>query len=494
MYERSSTGGSAMSCPRCGRGWDVIGPGGGECPADGFVPIQEIERAAKRADANLRQAETPGGQVATYDNGAHPSAQLPETPVAEWPADAAPEAFCGLPGDVVRAVEPHTEADPHGVLLGLLTGFGNAAGDGPHYLVGAARHTPRIFALTVGESSKSRKGTAWSMVEALLRRAEPGWADAHILSGLSSGEGLIHAVRDPVTRHDAIKEHGVVVSYQDVEVDAGIADKRLLVVESEFGRTLKVAGREGNVVSPVMRQAWDSGNLRVMTKTPATATGAHISILGQVTKDELLRELSSTDLVNGFGNRFVFQMVQRSKLLPDGGSVPNNVFEALAERIAEALSFAATCGQMTRDGAAGERWHAVYPELSGDRPGMFGAVTARAEAQVLRLSMIYALADLRSTIGLPHLDAALALWKRAEDSARYLFGDKTGDNMADAILAALRAQGEMSSTDISNLFGRHVKAERIAAARDSLLRGGLAEGHQAETGGRPVTMWRAAAR
>jgi hypothetical protein len=472
-------------CPRCNGRLEATrdaGPGYMFCPdCREFVSEVEIKQATN-------------GLTATYTNGSRPNAQLPEMPAVEWPDDAAPEALYGLLGDVVRAVAPHSEADPHGVLLGLLTGFGNAAGDGPHYLVGADRHAPRIFALTVGESSKSRKGTAWSMVEALLRRADPGWADAHILSGLSSGEGLIHAVRDPVTRHEPIKESGRVVSYQDVEVDAGIADKRLLVVESEFGRTLKVAGRDGNVVSPVMRQAWDSGNLRVMTKTPATATGAHISILGQVTKAELLRELSSTDLINGFGNRFVFQMVRRSKALPDGGRVPLDVFEALAERIAEALSFASTCGQMTRDAEARDRWHAVYPELSGDRLGMFGAVTARAEAQVLRLSMIYALADLCPTIRRPHLDAALALWKRAEDSARYLFGDKTGDNTADAIIRALRAQGEMSATDVSNLFARHVKAERIASARDSLLSAGLAESYQAETAGRPVTMWKALAR
>jgi hypothetical protein len=471
--------------------------------ASGLYRPKWDERRGELTYGQMTVGKALAGQTATYSgNGAHSTAGSETRAAASaqgatpkrWPDDAAPEAFYGLLGDVVREVGPHTEADPHGVLSGALVGFGNAAGDDSHYMVGADRHTPRIFGLIVGESSKSRKGTGWSVVEALLRRANPAWADAHIVSGLSSGEGLIHSVRDPVMRHEPVKEGGRVVSYQDVEVDAGIADKRLLVVESEFGRTLKVAGREGNVVSPVLRQAWDSGNLRVMTKTPATATGAHISVLGQVTKDELLRELSSTDLVNGLANRFVFQMVRRSKTLPDGGRVPPDVFETLSERIAEALLFAATCGQMTRDAEARDLWHAVYPELSGDRPGMFGAVTARAEAQVLRLSMIYALADLSSAIRRPHLDAALALWKRAEDSALYLFGDLSGDNVKDAIIRALRVQGEMSATDISNLFARHVKAERIASARDSLLSAGLAESYQAETAGRPVTMWKAAGR
>ena len=421
-----------------------------------------------------------------------PPAPATPTTAALWPADQ-PDAFYGLLGDVVRVIGPHTEGDPYGILLGLLAGFGNAAGDGPYFVVGADRHTPRIFALTAGETAKSRKGSAWSIVEAILRAADPEWGDLHIVSGLSSGEGLIHGVRDPVTKHEPIKEKGHVVGYQDVEIDPGISDKRLLVIEPEFGRVLKVASREGNIVSPVLRQAWDSGNLRVMTKTPAKATGAHISMLGQITKDELLRELSSTDQVNGFANRFVIMMVRRSQLLPDGGAVPPGQFVDLVERLREALEFASTTGQMVRDAEARERWHEIYPELSGDRPGLFGSVTARAEAQVLRLSMIYALADLHQTIGRQHLDAAYALWKRAEASVKFLFGDATGDTVTDTIVKALREQGEMSGTAIYNLFGRHTRAERITAALNSLLAAGRVQSWTVETGGRPVTMWKVTA-
>ena len=57
-----------------------------------------------------------------------------------------------------------------------------------------------------------------------------------------------------------------------------------------------------------------------MTKTnPAQATEAHISILGHITKDELLRELNGGDAANGFANRFLWVCAKRGQYLPEGG-------------------------------------------------------------------------------------------------------------------------------------------------------------------------------
>src|SRR5690606_36461745 len=123
------------------------------------------------------------------------------------------------------------------------------------------------------------------------------WPD-RVVHGLSSGEGLIWAVRDPIIQRQAVKEKGRVVDYEEVEVDPGVEDKRLLVVEGEFATALRVLGREGNILSAVVRNAWDTGDLRTLTKnSPAKATGAHTSIIGPVTRDELLRNLDSTRLL-----------------------------------------------------------------------------------------------------------------------------------------------------------------------------------------------------
>src|SRR5439155_25466739 len=103
---------------------------------------------------------------------------------------------------------------------------------------------------------------------------------------------------------------------------AGDPLRRLMVIESEFGRTLKVMGREGNSLSGVMRQAWDGEDLSTLTKVPMKAKAAHISVIGHTTPADLRQRLSETDAVNGFGNRFVWVRVSRAQRLPGGGGRP----------------------------------------------------------------------------------------------------------------------------------------------------------------------------
>jgi hypothetical protein len=53
----------------------------------------------------------------------------------------------------------------------------------------------------------------------------------------------------------------------------------LAIVESEFAGALTVARRDGNILSRVLRDAWDRGDLATLTKSsPARATGAHVSL------------------------------------------------------------------------------------------------------------------------------------------------------------------------------------------------------------------------
>ena len=125
---------------------------------------------------------------------------------------------------------------------------------------------------------------------------------------------------------------------------------------------------------------------------------------------------------------------------------------------------------------------------------MLGAVTGRAEAQCIRLALLYALLDEAPQIGARHLRAALALWKYCEDSARFIFGTALGDSIADEILLSLRSAGSagLSRTAIRDLFKRHEKSERIGTALDSLASKHLVAREVINTGGRPVEIWRAA--
>jgi hypothetical protein len=404
-----------------------------------------------------------------------------------WP-QLSDQALHGLAGDIVRAVGPHTEADPAAMLISLLVGFGNLVGDGPHFAVEFVKHAPRLFAVLVGETAKARKGQSWATPHKLLTQADPTW-EGRVKQGLSSGEGLIYQVRDQRTESQPVKKQGEVKYYQDVVIDQGVEDKRLLVIEQEFSQALKVMSREGNILSVTIRDAWDGRKLSPLTKSfPIEATRAHISILGHITKEELLRHLTETEQADGFANRFLWLSVRRSKLLPDPEPMSETALSPFVERLESARQLAADMGEMRRDSEAKALWHKVYPQLAEGRPGLLGAITGRAEAQTMRLALVYALLDCSPEIRVEHLRAGLALWRYCEQSAATIFGDSLGDPKADRILRAIRETGGLAENDIADLFSRHDSAG-VDRALDLLHRLGLARPVVVQTGGRPRTMW-----
>jgi hypothetical protein len=407
----------------------------------------------------------------------------PEKKDDPWPVlDGA--AYHGLAGEIVRLFEPHTEADPVGILLQVLVVFGNIIGHSPHYLVEGDQHHSNLFVALVGTSSKGRKGTSSGRVRSITKGADEFWSIERCVSGLSSGEGLINAVRDEFKKWNA-KER-----IEEI-VDLGVKDKRLMVEEQEFAGALAVMERHGNTISTVIRNAWDDRRLQTMTKSsPLTATKAHISIVAHITEAETRSRLTRTDMANGFANRFLFCSVKRSKLLPHGGNLDETKLMEMAGHFKEAVDFAKNAGRVTMTKAAAEAWTLVYPELSAEKPGLLGAVIARAEAQTIRLAQLYALFDRKHAIDVVHLEAAIAVWTYCEASAIRIFGDSLGDPVADEILRALlRTKNGMSRTEIRDLFARHGRADQIAAALAALLTFGKARFEERHTSGRPVEMW-----
>jgi hypothetical protein len=302
-------------------------------------------------------------------------------------------------------------------------------------------------------------------IRQIMAIAAPEWEIGNIQSGLSSGEGVIFAVRDPISR---VGKDGVTET-----VDAGVTDKRLMIVTEEFAGALSVMERAGNTLSPVLRDAWGTVRLQTLTKnSPTKATDSHISIIAHTTDEELRAKLTRTEMANGFANRILFMKVRRSKLLPHGGHLDHHAAQKVGEKVATALTHARSLGRLTMTPEATTAWEAVYPVLSAERPGLLGAILGRAEAQAIRLAVIYAALDNSTEIALPHLKAALAVWGFCEESATQIWGDMIGDEMADTILSALKAAGPsgLGRTDISTLFSRHVTASRITDVLEMLSR------------------------
>jgi phage/plasmid primase-like uncharacterized protein len=409
--------------------------------------------------------------------------------VPPWPEAMEAPAFHGIAGEFVRMVGPNTEADPAAILLQFLVAFGALVGRGPHFKVEGDEHHPNLFILLIGATAKGRKGTSWGRVREAFQRIED-WKP-HV-AGLSSGEGLKYHVRDERRETNTNKKGESVTGV----VDTGVDDKRLLVVESEFASVLRVAQRQGSTLSATVREAWDTGNLRTLIKTdPIEATGAHICVVGHITADELRAELTATDAANGFANRFLFVAVKRSKFLPEGGDdADESELQVYADRLRDLACLARTRGRITRTPAARAAWSEVYPVLSSGSEGLHGAVTARAEAQVIRLSLIYALLDGAAQIDVPHLLAALAVWNYCDATAKHVFGQSLGNKAADEIMRRLHTAGDagLTRTEIRDLFGRNLSADKIGVALELLRQKGQATVDSASSnGGRPTEVWRA---
>jgi hypothetical protein len=401
-------------------------------PATGAARIARITQF----DGRFPNAASEGGAF-------HSAYKEPEglwRPLAEAhlpPPKLPAEALYGVTGDIIRKLEPYSEAHPASLYMQLLTSLGSALGGGAYFEVENDRHSANLFLAVVGKSAKAREGVSWGRVQAIMYHVDYEWSKTRVLSGLSSVEGLVHAVRDDSQgKNDEIVE--------------GVRDKRLLVFEGEFAQVLRVMRRDGNALSSILRNAWDGRPLGNMTKQrPLKATGAHVSIVAHITNEELQREIRDTaEMFNGFANRFLWCYAARSKFILQNVPLPEGYLNEEIHSLREAIVLGRKQGLMRRD-----------------------------EAQVVRLSVLFAVLDCSSVIREAHLQAALSVWEYCGESARYAFGERLGDPLLDKLAAGLKACGAqgLSRTQIhGDIFQRNQSAERIASALVRLEEMGLA--------------------
>jgi hypothetical protein len=398
---------------------------------------------------------------------------IPLLPETAHPAMRA-EAFHGIAGEFVRLVLPETEADESAILVQFLVMVGNLVGRRPHARVGATSHFLNEFAVVVGATSSGRKGTGGDLVRYVLEHVDPAWVTGRIMEGgLASGEGLVFQVRDPVVRREPIKDRGKALEYVEVVVDAGEPDKRLCVSEGEFAAVLRVSKKEGNILSVNLRHAWDGKNLRNASKnSPLRATAPHISINAHITLAELKQTLAETENWNGFSNRFLWLVSRRSKLLPDGGRLPD--LTSIVERLKAVVEFAQGCGELRRDTDASGLWRRLYIEhASRFRPGALAGVLGRAEAHMLRLSCIYAILDHSPCVRVEHVRAAAAVWDCCEASTSIIFGDVAGSSVEEKVLRIIRENPGCTRTYITRSLSNHITGCRLVAAIGTLRTAGL---------------------
>ncbi|MGH3631075.1 MAG: DUF3987 domain-containing protein, partial [Sciscionella sp.] len=194
-------------------------------------------------------------------------------------------------------------------------------------------------------------------------------------------------------------------------------------------------------------------------------------------------------------NRILLIACRRQRLLPDGGNPDPLAGSGLDRMLAAAVKHAQTVGEIRLDPVARELWHHAYRHLAAQpADGTVAQITARAEAHVIRLALLYTLADGQTQISAAHLRAALALHDYAARSANWALTGTTGQPLAEQIHAALRTSpGGLTRSQISSNLSHNQPAGEIDTALQALHAAGRATVTRQPTGGRPAQLWTASA-
>ncbi|MEA5113351.1 MAG: hypothetical protein VB050_04925 [Geobacteraceae bacterium] len=405
-----------------------------------------------------------------------------------WPKLSKTPMPEGLVADFVNLACEHSEADPAAVLTTFLVRFGIECGCSPHMMVGETRHTTRLNAVIVGDSSKARKGTSAGPVKSLFASIGEG---CRVSPGpLSSGEGIIFAVRDEQTEWKINKG---TCDGEWVVSDPGVDDKRLFVLDEEFANALNATKREGNTLSSILRCLFDDGNAEPLTKSNRTkATGAHVGIVTHITLFELKKRLTENEQLNGFGNRFLWVCAKRNGIVPFPEPMNQTRLLALRELMEQRLMAAKSCSRLEFTDEAKQLWAIEYPRLSMAHTGLSGCMVNRGEALVIRLSLVYALLAGHTSIERRDLEAAIALWNYCYESVVYIFGGSAADGRKNRIMEAIGKSecGKLSKSGIrKDVFSNHVNAEVLTEILADMEKEGMIELEiDNSTGGAPKTI------
>jgi Protein of unknown function (DUF3987) len=437
-----------------------------------------ISRAIKTAAKITAEAEAPRATKSVY-------AMTPEEIEAEHGKDfpvftlverAGPtwsdDVLYGLAGQIVKRASEYSEAHPSGMYLDLLISLGSIFGRNVHFSFGATKHFTNEFLARVGATSDSRKGTGRDTIDAITKLLDPAWFKDRVMSGFGSAESIVHHLRDPFEQQ--VKNNKAAgPEFRTITVP-GITDKRLCVREGELASIFQLASKGESRADIVFRDGWDGKTIQNLVKgkgadgvsLSAQCLEPHLSISGDTTISELKRKMPPGSDQNGFGNRFLYCFVYRTKKCPLGGPEIDWAPEII--RLFDVVKFAREQKRVPLSKAAENVWTRMYLQLDEEKlSGVAGSMTARAAAHIRRLALILTLTDLSPVTETKHLKAARRLWDYCQESAKFIFSGST--NELDSIVDFVR-RGPTTLTKISEgHFKWNKKADWVRTQVDALV-------------------------
>lgn len=379
-------------------------------------------------------------------------------------------------GDWLTLIEPETEASLASLGAGLIAALGAFIGRRLKLQVGRITHTPNIFVVQVGPTGTARKGTADGEIRHFLETLDRNFAYNNIASGFGSGEALIERVSDP--EYD-----------KDDKLKSGTPDQRLYIQESEFSKLLRIADRQGNILSDVIRLAFDANRpLANAAKGSRKLKSSNhcISLFGGITPEELTQLFPALAAVSGTGNRYLWVWSDPDKLLPFGGQPVDITDTTIRVRM--------NVNPLVRDHKtigfsddARQWWETHYPTLrqASHVPENIRPMVTRLSDQIQRIALVYAATEGSQTVTSDHLEAGSAWAQHSTQTVQAILGGLVRNQEAGRILAALRQHPGVPAkkTELHDLFSRHLTGTAMDTALDDLEEAGLAYSWTATSGG-----------
>ncbi len=488
---------------------------------------------SRDTQSTLNGAHAGRGKPPFGSNGAHPDDENDEdsTGVSVYPEPMDRRAYYGVLGQIALEIELYIEADPAALFLNLAAKSGIAVGRKPFLQRGTHYHRCNLSVVTVGRSSDGKSdGTApLNCIDDEVRSAlaieeglaktkvsggkvtheidtshvdDPNWRPpptleiVPVLRGISTGEGLLNAIRDDtVTWREDRKSHT-----KKRHVEPGVADKRLLLIEGELARVFAVMAREGSTLSTLLRDLYDSHRTAESNPkgNPIKVTEPHVGMIAAITPDELNYCLHGIELSNGLVNRYLWPLTWVVKDLADPQDYTVKAREHAKLWIA-ALRKSVKVERVRFNKDATALWEKQYGLLkhggrAGAPPrgeGRSRDVAGRGHVAVMRLALIFAVLEGSKYITKRMLEAAMLAWDYCERCTHYLFGDAPKQLVEDTIFTALRKHGKMTRTQINHLFSHNSSKRAISNALDALLKAKKVKAWKEPGAGRPTEWWEA---
>lgn len=380
--------------------------------------------------------------------------------------------FNGPFGEIVDALDPHTEGSRVGVLGTLVAAFSGYLGQHTKVQTGNGLSPLMFWTVLVGQTGKGRKGTATRIGMKVVEQAFSAWSEENVIHGCpATGLGFIQELAE---RADADSTTPVMVIEEEMDDFIGNAkkDKRIGVY---------------------LRKAWDGATLVHKTKVDdITVREPHVGFVGHVQPRNWAAIAGSRDATGGTYNRFLPLAVERSKNLPVFSQTDTT--ELVREQARKLRRMAQNAREIdvvrVRPDVAEwfEEFHRPVVEQMVEGSEELAQMSERAMAYLIRLAALYALAGGRDEIEVEDLDAALALVQYSVDTVLAVLPEAGGERLGARILAALEANGELSRSELWDIIGRNFSARDITNALKGLPQVVTRTGKS--TGGRPPVFLR----